>query len=322
MQAPFSTQGLNRYSYVFNDPVNHTDPSGFATDDSARLGEALFTYFGSVVAADMVQVLTHSSVATSAQVGLASGLATGVGFGALNVGIRALTTGLGGGRPGGVSTVTPTTAARAVGVGPGSMQAAGDTWGRVGPAQPQRGASSLQAKEPGGDWNPDGSKNILPGETCMAEDCTTLYYIPLIELPDNFWVVRALVRETAAQAWKQVVRLFNRTLPVPKRFARVVPGDVVAPTTLAPPTAADAFVADAAEIQGMNAQQLADALAIEPSSSGFQVIEFSSEGLSVASPVARSNPRFIGGGVTAGGVREFVIPNGPIPAGAVTRFVH
>lgn len=31
-QAPFSTQGLNRYSYVFNDPVNNTDPSGFMSD--------------------------------------------------------------------------------------------------------------------------------------------------------------------------------------------------------------------------------------------------------------------------------------------------
>ncbi len=26
MQAPFSSQGLNRYSYVFNDPINNTDP--------------------------------------------------------------------------------------------------------------------------------------------------------------------------------------------------------------------------------------------------------------------------------------------------------
>jgi RHS repeat-associated protein len=29
MQAPYSTQGQNRYAYVFNDPINNNDPSGF-----------------------------------------------------------------------------------------------------------------------------------------------------------------------------------------------------------------------------------------------------------------------------------------------------
>jgi RHS repeat-associated protein len=33
IQAPFSTQGLNRYSYVFNNPINATDPSGFDAAD-------------------------------------------------------------------------------------------------------------------------------------------------------------------------------------------------------------------------------------------------------------------------------------------------
>jgi len=30
MQAPFWSQGQNRYAYVFNDPINATDPSGFS----------------------------------------------------------------------------------------------------------------------------------------------------------------------------------------------------------------------------------------------------------------------------------------------------
>jgi hypothetical protein len=32
MESPFWSQGLNRYSYVFNNPLNATDPSGFWTE--------------------------------------------------------------------------------------------------------------------------------------------------------------------------------------------------------------------------------------------------------------------------------------------------
>ena len=35
MQAPHWSQGMNRYAYVFNDPVNATDPSGFISLPSA-----------------------------------------------------------------------------------------------------------------------------------------------------------------------------------------------------------------------------------------------------------------------------------------------
>jgi RHS repeat-associated protein len=35
---PLSTQGMNRYSYVGNDPLNFVDPSGFQSDDISRGG--------------------------------------------------------------------------------------------------------------------------------------------------------------------------------------------------------------------------------------------------------------------------------------------
>lgn len=45
------------------------------------------------------------------------------------------------------------------------------------------------------------------------------------------------------------------------------------------------------------------------------IIEFNTpEG--IATPVNRNNPGFVGHGTTAGGAREFVVPNGPIPQNA------
>jgi RHS repeat-associated protein len=45
MQAPFWSQGLNRYSYVYNDPINATDPSGFMSQEAgAALAVGVVTF--------------------------------------------------------------------------------------------------------------------------------------------------------------------------------------------------------------------------------------------------------------------------------------
>jgi RHS repeat-associated protein len=108
--------------------------------------------------------------------------------------------------------------------------------------------------------------------------------------------------------------------PIPTTVARVIPNGINA-TTLGAPGVADVFVADASQLQGLNAQQIAARLGIPESPTGFQVIQFPTPS-GLASPVFRSNPGFVGGGLTSGGASEFVIPNGPIPSGATTIIVH
>ncbi len=103
--------------------------------------------------------------------------------------------------------------------------------------------------------------------------------------------------------------------PVPSTMARVIPEGIPA-TTLGRPGASDVFVTAADDIAGMNASQIAKRLGIPESPTGFRVIEFPTPSSGVASPVFRTDPGFVGGGRTLGGAREFVIPNGPIPAGS------
>ena len=105
--------------------------------------------------------------------------------------------------------------------------------------------------------------------------------------------------------------------PIPDTLARVIPNGIPA-TTLGRPGSMDVFVTAASDIQGMNAAQIADRLSIQPSLTGFKVIQFPTPEVGLASPVFRMDPGFVGGGLTAGGAREFVLPNQPIPSGATT----
>ena len=109
------------------------------------------------------------------------------------------------------------------------------------------------------------------------------------------------------------------TNPVPAELGRVVAGNRSL-TTLGRAGADDVFVVAADDIAGMNAAQISQRLSIGASDT-FTVIRFPTPASGVASPVFRTNPGFLQGGLTRGGAREFVIPNGPIPAGARTTVV-
>lgn len=74
------------------------------------------------------------------------------------------------------------------------------------------------------------------------------------------------------------------------------------------------------DIAGLNSAQLAQRLTI-PASDTFTITRFPTSAEGLASPVFRNNPVFFQGGLTSGGAREFILPNGPIPAGATRTVV-
>ncbi len=79
------------------------------------------------------------------------------------------------------------------------------------------------------------------------------------------------------------------------------------------------FVTAADDIAGLNANQIAERLTIPNSSSGFTIIEFNTPHMGLSSPINRTNPGFVGFGRTAGGAREFTLPNQLIPDGSTIR---
>jgi hypothetical protein len=107
---------------------------------------------------------------------------------------------------------------------------------------------------------------------------------------------------------------------IPSKLARVIAGEGPFPT-LGAPGSADVFVTEASAIAGMTPAQISQRLGI-PASETYTVIEFATPSRGLASPISRSNPGFIGGGLTSGGAPEFVIPNGPIPSEATTRVLR
>jgi YD repeat-containing protein len=109
---------------------------------------------------------------------------------------------------------------------------------------------------------------------------------------------------------------------IPRRLARVIPGtlediQVGKIVSLGRSGRPDAFVTAAADIRRIRtARGLAKKLTLVDETGQlrqgpFIVIEFDTP-WGIATPVFRNDPGFVGGGRTAGGAREFVVPNLPL----------
>ena len=102
---------------------------------------------------------------------------------------------------------------------------------------------------------------------------------------------------------------------VPSRLARVVESEYAATRTLGPPGASSVFVTAADDIAGItNSTELAQRLTLLGPNGNLvigprAVIEFDTPTSGIASPVFQLNPGFVGFGQTAGGAREFLLPN-------------
>jgi RHS repeat-associated protein len=102
---------------------------------------------------------------------------------------------------------------------------------------------------------------------------------------------------------------------VPPRLARVIPAEFARGSSLAAPGATEAWVTAAEDLSGITTSEgLASRLTLVDQEGNLipgarAVIEFDTPAEGLASPILRSNPGFVGGGFTAGGAREFVLPN-------------
>jgi RHS repeat-associated protein len=85
VQAPFWSQGLNRYAYVFNSPLNYTDPSGFSAIDDYFQGlndappeQAIPGYIGTALVAGLAAYTVYEAVSATISTSASNAAATSV----------------------------------------------------------------------------------------------------------------------------------------------------------------------------------------------------------------------------------------------------
>jgi hypothetical protein len=138
---------------------------------------------------------------------------------------------------------------------------------------------------------------------------------------------RRAATEIGEEAGERLSRQAVRN-PIPRRAARVIPLDPeqlekvrkgeLPYQFLGRPNAEDVFITAAADIRHIKtARGLAKRLTLLDYAGNLDirpklVLEFDTPLTDIASPVFRTTPGFVGRGRTAGGAREFVIPNRPL----------
>ncbi|WP_448593694.1 polymorphic toxin type 10 domain-containing protein [Thermoflexus hugenholtzii] len=274
---PGNPQALNRYAYVYNNPLRYTDPTGHfawlvAVPVGALIGAGV-TY-GIQVAANISQNGLNVQAFTAVNWAAVGGgaVAGAVGAATFGVGTAVLGTGLAG-----------TVAAGAI-----------------------SGAVAGQAAR--------ATENVLQGKALTTG----------LGEPGEILQDMALGGAFAGAAYG-AGRIFRAasssriTNPIPRRMARVIPADLAdSVVTLGPPGAEDVFVTAADDIAGIKTtRDLAYRLTLVDEAGNlrkgpFAVLEFDTPEYGIASPINRRIPGFVGRGRTAGGAREFVIPNFPI----------
>ncbi|HEX6705225.1 MAG TPA: Ig-like domain-containing protein [Albitalea sp.] len=315
---PEDTQSFNRYAYVSNSPLNATDPTGFFADpvSDPNNGQALSSRISGFTvvynSGGDASVSSGGGSKPETAAANAAGQMTQPGNGVVapyshtdpnGTPVFVSPTVQIGGRPGDGAADDPVPS-QSVELSMGS------------PA----GCSAAMCAWPGA--TPQSISKIFEYQAFTAQPMRDYTRHLSIEFP-----VTALVGDGIGTLLKSGLVALGRVWttgvanPVSDMLARVVPGNIK-PTNLGSPGALDVFVTNASELRGLAAKQIADKLAI-PESASFRVIEFPSASVQgIASPIGRTNPGFIEGGRTAGGAAEFVIPNGPIPAGAIERIVR
>ena len=317
IQFPSNSQSLNPYSYILNNPLSGRDPSGYASQLEMRTRRIMANTEGSCMGAEPCQEARDKAFLG----GPAGALRNSLTEGGAPTGMEP--------RNGAdllnkikVALDTPTDKIGTVIVRPiefGEHRAVetplfqrtyekmsqGNVFEQVTAGFVSNWVGETWGAYFGGKDAYGGSRNPISGEYMSPQEVRFAQMMGMSTL--------VFPEGKMFKAGKSVTNV------VPSTLARIIPGKGPFPT-LGPPGRVDVFVTAADDIAGLTPTQLSQRLGI-PASDTFSIIRFPTPSSGLASPVNRLDPGFIGGGLTSGGAREFVLPNGPIPPNALIEIL-